>query len=96
MGVDFTGMESSVEGQFCMELALLDSVGGGDCKVGKFNLPETLVKPSPFVCPFDIPLKTKIVCSQSFLWLLNLHGLRSPSPSWSRLLGRGGQKESQT
>lgn len=66
-------MESSVEGQFCMELALLDSVGGGDCKVVKFNLPETLVKPSPFVCAFDIPLKTKIVCSQPFLWLLNLH-----------------------
>lgn len=25
----------------------------------KFNLPETLMKPSPFVCPFDISLRKK-------------------------------------
>lgn len=35
------------KGSSCMELALLDCVGSGDCKVVKFNLPETL-EPSPF------------------------------------------------
>lgn len=73
-----------------MELALLDCVGSGDCKVVKFNLPETLMKPSPF----DIPLrgKKKIVCSQALLWLLHLHRLRSPSSSWSSIAEERGSE----
>lgn len=46
------------KGSSCMELALLDCVGSGDCKVVKFNLPETL-EPSPF----DISPRKKKQCA---------------------------------
>lgn len=71
------------KGSSYMELALLDFVGCGACKIVKFNLSQTQMKLSPFICPFDIPLRKKPVCSQPFLWLLNLHGPRS---AWSQLV----------